>query len=142
MSSKVMGVALSSDCAPAGTRKQTVVSVALSVTVVFWSVLIEIVLDVFSTATTVPTTLGTGVWAIPSIVSDNAAKSRSALIVFIMLSFYTRVRRMVRSRIAKRQLRSVKPNLERTSQEEGLAPAVAWIGRAGQAPLPDLFYSS
>jgi len=31
-------------------------------------------------------------------------------------------------------------NLDRTSQEEGLAPAVAWMDKRGQAPLPDLFY--
>ena len=29
----------------------------------------------------------------------------------------------------------------RTSQEEGLAPAVANLDRRGQAPLPDLFIS-
>jgi hypothetical protein len=29
----------------------------------------------------------------------------------------------------------------RTSQEEGLAPAVAWVDERGQAPLPDLFYT-
>src|SRR6185369_9362529 len=29
---------------------------------------------------------------------------------------------------------------KRTSQEEGLAPAVTWMDERGQAPLPDLFF--
>jgi hypothetical protein len=30
-------------------------------------------------------------------------------------------------------------SLERTSQEEGLAPAASQLNERGQAPLPDLF---
>jgi len=36
----------------------------------------------------------------------------------------------------------LRSRVDRTSQEEGLAPAVTWMDKRGQAPFPDLFFLS
>jgi hypothetical protein len=43
------------------------------------------------------------------------------------------------SRLRTFNFKTERASNDRTSQEERLAPAVTWVGQAGQAPLPDLF---